>query len=259
MRNPNPTIMPPFGSYIDPDHPLAKGLVGCWIFNEHCGRLINDLSPYRNNGRILGGALWKDGLYFNGSNTKVDFGNDKSLNFGIGDFSVECCIEKAEFKQAVLTQKGKGGSWWEGHTDNNGWLVRLEENNNLTMTIQGGDDAHSVASIIGDIAPDFLQHHIAVAFDRDNAMTLYADGVTKGSSDSIATVGNVDNPNTYTVKLSNSKYFHGLINKTSLYSKVMSLDEAEWLTAEPYCFMIWPGHRFIFDYGHLTTNTQRNK
>ena len=30
---------------LNPGHPLSEGLVGCWLFNEGAGGLVQDLSP----------------------------------------------------------------------------------------------------------------------------------------------------------------------------------------------------------------------
>lgn len=37
-------VKPPLGSRIDWGHPLASGLVGCWLFNENGGGLVYDLA-----------------------------------------------------------------------------------------------------------------------------------------------------------------------------------------------------------------------
>src|SRR3990167_7263966 len=40
-------VKPVVGSQINWGHPLAKGLVGCWLMNERGGRKIIDLSKKR--------------------------------------------------------------------------------------------------------------------------------------------------------------------------------------------------------------------
>ena len=47
------TSKPPIGSQIDWSHPLAKGLVGCWLMNEGGGNVVNDIAR-RNNGTNYG-------------------------------------------------------------------------------------------------------------------------------------------------------------------------------------------------------------
>jgi len=67
---------PPVGSQIDWGHPLAKGLVGCWLFNEEGGKIIEDISGNDNDGAMVN-AVWSGGksgtgLYFD---TSTDYVN----------------------------------------------------------------------------------------------------------------------------------------------------------------------------------------
>jgi hypothetical protein len=48
---------PPLGCELDHGHPLARGLVGCWLFNEQNGPTAYDLSPGGNAG-TLGAETW---------------------------------------------------------------------------------------------------------------------------------------------------------------------------------------------------------
>ena len=43
---------PPLGVGLDFTHPLAQGLVGCWLFNEGSGDKVNDLSGNGNVGTL---------------------------------------------------------------------------------------------------------------------------------------------------------------------------------------------------------------
>lgn len=45
------------GSQIDWGHPLARGLVGCWLFNEGAGKSIAELTA-GSNGLATGGFKW---------------------------------------------------------------------------------------------------------------------------------------------------------------------------------------------------------
>jgi len=45
-------IKPQFGRQLNYGHPLAQGLVGCWLMNEGCGDRIADLSGNGNTGTL---------------------------------------------------------------------------------------------------------------------------------------------------------------------------------------------------------------
>ena len=43
-------VKPPRGARLDPGHPLSRGVVGYWLFNEGVGGRVNDLSGNGNTG-----------------------------------------------------------------------------------------------------------------------------------------------------------------------------------------------------------------
>jgi len=79
------TVKPPYWKCINHSHPLARGLVGCWAFNEGTGNRVNDLARQDNAGTITG-ALWTPGedgwaLDFDGSNDHITVPARASLSF----------------------------------------------------------------------------------------------------------------------------------------------------------------------------------
>ena len=62
-KNPNPTQKPPLGSIIDWSHPLARGLVGCWLLNEGGGDAIYDM--VENRKATISGLSWGSGKLYN--------------------------------------------------------------------------------------------------------------------------------------------------------------------------------------------------
>ena len=80
---------PPRGTQLDFGHPLARGLVGGWTFNEASGGTTNDISGYANKGTLTGGATWVSSsrgpvISLDGSTGYVDCGNSQTLALGIG-------------------------------------------------------------------------------------------------------------------------------------------------------------------------------
>lgn len=55
-------VKPALGTQINWSHPLARGLVGCWLLNEGGGDWVNDLSGNGNTGTITG-ATWTGGQF----------------------------------------------------------------------------------------------------------------------------------------------------------------------------------------------------
>src|SRR5438309_10947550 len=72
------TTKPSLGTQINWGHPLAQGLVGCWLSNEDGGLILND-SLGLAKGTLSGSTLpvWSSGSYsrflkFDGSSSYVD-------------------------------------------------------------------------------------------------------------------------------------------------------------------------------------------
>jgi len=51
-------LKPVLGSQIRLGHPLAKGLVGCWLMNEGSGDKVQDLSGNQRTGTLSSTATW---------------------------------------------------------------------------------------------------------------------------------------------------------------------------------------------------------
>jgi hypothetical protein len=74
MRFPQ-TQKPPLGSQINWAHPLARGLVGCWLMNEGSGNKIWDSVKGRPGIAATGIPLWTgDGVGFSGASGNFNCG-----------------------------------------------------------------------------------------------------------------------------------------------------------------------------------------
>lgn len=76
------------GCFIDPTHPLSRGLVGCWLFNEGAGSRLTDISGYGNHGALTNmdpasdwvGSPRGGALDFDGSNDAIIVPNKPIFN-----------------------------------------------------------------------------------------------------------------------------------------------------------------------------------
>lgn len=86
------TTKPPVGTQLNFTNPINYGLVGCWIFNEDSGTVVNDLSGNGNNGTLTNFSFpstttsgWNPGrlgpaIAFDGTNDFIAVNNNPSLN-----------------------------------------------------------------------------------------------------------------------------------------------------------------------------------
>lgn len=81
---------PPAGVQLNHNHPLAQGLVGCWLFNEGSGLIANDLSGNNNHGTLINfepfssTSGWTGGnqgtsLQFDASNDYIQLNNSMGI------------------------------------------------------------------------------------------------------------------------------------------------------------------------------------
>ena len=101
ITKPKPGVM------VNPLHPLSRGLVGYWLFNEGAGSLANDISGYKNHGRLknmlpnVQGSGWSAskfgrGISFDGVNDYVNCGNDASLTGSTSEQTISMRVKKSE-------------------------------------------------------------------------------------------------------------------------------------------------------------------
>jgi hypothetical protein len=76
------TLKPSSNILLNPAHPLAGSLIGCWLMNEGSGRKIYDSGPHGNAGALQGNTCFApsrfgSGLLFHGASDYVTIGNVK--------------------------------------------------------------------------------------------------------------------------------------------------------------------------------------
>lgn len=86
---------------------------------------LHDFSRFHNDGAMtdvtwvqLPSGLWV--MSFNGATSFVDFGNDPSFDFGLGDFALELWIRTTQTAWGTLADKRDGGAGWWRWTINAG-------------------------------------------------------------------------------------------------------------------------------------------
>ena len=206
-----------------------EGLIGYWKFDEGKGGLTQDFSGNGNNGRIHG-AKWVTGkcgqaLGFDGIDDYVDCGNDESLNFGTGDFTLEAWVK---ITQAPEGTKGFGVVVKGGPTSVDGQYGVFVSTVNITAAMR--DDAGFVGTTFEYSLDKF--YHVAGVFDRDRYLSLYIDGVLE-DNDGISShsSNDISNNNDLTIGYGtiagNPGYFKGIIDEVRIYNRALSADEVK--------------------------------
>ena len=229
---------PPAGIQLNKNHPLAQGLVGCWIFNEGAGLRANDLSGNDNTGVLNNfepmsstqgwtGGIYGTSLMFNGTNTFVDCGNKPSLNI-TSPFSIEGYYNSTTVvgsgviagKQSSTSLTGTGYTLYRS-----GNIFRFEIYNGPANKIQ----TNSSITISSNTT-----YHVVGVYNGANSM-LYVNGVL---SNSAAAVGfSPDTTHDFIIgKLTytNAFYFSGIISSVRMWNRALNSTEIQNLYAQPF-------------------------
>ncbi len=243
VRNPDARKKPPYGSRIDPTHPLAQGLVGCWLLNEGGGNVIYDISGRGYNGSGSGFPTWTDeSIKFNAANSdafdcgKINMGGWKELSFLFRFI----CTDKA-------ADRGMLGN---GSYDRASYYIEYQtlDRCNIVFNTDDGENNLYVWGLGTNIPYD-----ICGVFDNGN-VAMYLNR-TQSNTDSFGTQLNpVDAPNNYYIGYDPRKaqYFTGHIFYHFLWNRALHANEVSQLYAEPYSFILVPQYWYMVDFGAIT-------
>ncbi len=230
-------IQPFRGTQINRTHPLVKGLIGAWPFNDGTGLKTWDYSGNANKGTLEGGATWAPGrrgwaVNCDGVDGRIDCGNAAPLDqIGNGDFSV---VFRMKSKDAVPL--------------NSGALLNKHENANNTLWLYANETPRLVLlfsktgisgfSIFAANPFDALRHHIVITINRtiDKAFA-YIDSIKDSVETDLSSLP-ADSSNTgrlsWGARDSGVASYEGLLSDLLLYNLALTQEKINWLYREPY-------------------------
>lgn len=224
---------PLVGTRINWAHPLSRGLVGLWLFNEGSGDRVYDLSGNGSDGALTNmnpESDWipgRDGfaLDFDGVNQYVDIVATIGM---VSAISVSAWFKVTAFDigwQAIVV-KGETSQW------------RLQRKAN-TNTLEF--DGIGNSSVVGNVdVNDGLWHHV-VAVHGTSRLELYIDGVLDNSASpgtiQPQEIGPFDigrNPD------QTARVWEGSIDDVRIYSRALTSQEILSLYINPYSMFEQP-------------------
>lgn len=197
---------------------LIDNLVSYWTFNETTGKAI-DLALGINNGSVTGTTRGEQGILnssykFDGIDDTVQFGNDTSLNFGAGDFSIQLWVNATNDvgtnkKILIKGDGGVGGIRYE-ITAQDASIIKVNvDDNSIDATVSSAVEAF-----------DSLWHHIVMVRDGNN-LRLYIDGVEDANSPAdITGLGDIDNAD-INLTVGNTEY-NGTLDEIGMWNRALS-------------------------------------
>lgn len=130
----------------------------------------NTFSPYRHGGYST---------YFDGSGDYINFGNDASLSFGTGEFTIECWIYRTAANanyEAILS----------GNVSGTGMGLYSHASNNTISIYSSASNLYTTSTTISNNT----WHHICATRNSSNVLKIYIDG-TEGYSGTVTDTFNM--------------------------------------------------------------------
>lgn len=227
---------PPLGAQIDWGHPLAKGLVGCWLMNEGAGLIAKDLVA-NNNATSKNGANWVPSL--KGYAFNFD-GTDDYLTCGIVDGKV---LDITGNKVTVSAIVKIGSTAWaernivrkdRGHYN----LVQLDADEVRFEIYNGG-----YVSAKTTTSPLVLNnwYHLIGVYDGI-AVSVYINGKFVISAAATGNLANTGTPETFNIGCRDNNgtpdlFFPGIIASVQVWNTALIPQQIRQLYADPYCFI----------------------
>lgn len=212
-----PSQKPFRGMQINRSHPLAKGLVGCWVFNEQTGDEVFDLSGNGNHGAFGGNIpTWvSDGISFPSTGDWIDIPHqDLTSNWTIV-FEAYCNGGVSPNGAMVLGNGADSQNFI--YTGNN---VRTRFQNTAGLNADWTADT------------DFYHKWRQCSFVADTTgVELYLEANSQGRQIITPSFKFYQIGTGHTV--SNYDY-NGTIRYIHLYNRALSPTEIAWLNREPY-------------------------
>jgi len=207
-------------------HPLARGLFGCWLFNEGSGNKVFDLSGNGNTGSFSGDPTWiGNAIDFDGDDEIAVAKNPMS---GLSQLSVVALVRRNDNN----TNGGGIIQAWNGGTQ---ILIRGRSSSNWQFYLDT-----SAGVIGGDIIAYSANVWEHFAFTYDGAkMKAYKNAVK--SATELSQTGAIDTVSGFRIgggSAGASEYYHkGKIAYVMGFNRPLSASEIALLYREPFCMV----------------------
>lgn len=227
---------PDRGIQINKAHPLAKGLVGCWVMNEGTGDKVFDLSGNGNHGTIVGPEWCPNGLDFvktNSDYVNIPYAAIYSLPENDNDFTIIQYVNP----DSLTTGSVFDASFTFGGTDD---LIIYPNQATLGSGIRIYWRALS-GNIMYETGQDRSGEWFMVGLTSigGNNHKLYAEGLQVGSS----AESDAEGPfNSCRIGgwADGTQYYDGKVGYTLCYNRALSAEEIAWISREPYTMFEQP-------------------
>jgi len=222
----SPYQKPERGRKLNKTHPLARGLVGCWVMNERDGDEIFDLSGNGNGGSFVNNPTWNSGnIVFNGESDYINVPTARVLE-------PDHITVVAKSRQ---TGDGNGEAQVVAMDDTTkrNWQLRIGDSNfpasNPRFLIFIGNNDFSATwahSVVTD------RWYVLAGVYDGSTIKLYVDGILRTTTN-VAGVLDKDGPD-ITFGNMDTHYLNGDIQYAFIYNCALTASEIDRLYHKPF-------------------------
>ena len=234
---------PATGARVDPGHPLAAGLVGCWVLDEGSGPSAHDLSGYAQAGTLVGTASWGGSGYNIGTGLLVNGGTGNGVNVPLGGSNP--CLLTGPFTLAALVQTtsnaAQQGILEKYDAAGNGYVLRLTSAGKVqgyTLTATTSASVTGATTVAANLAI-----WIAAAFDGAT-LRVYYQGAQDGAVAAPAPTATTTHPLRIGQRGDDQGLcFQGVIALAAIWVRALGQAELFGLVQDPYGWFAPPNAR----------------
>jgi len=238
-----PDEKPIYGTPLNPFHPLAKGLVGCWICNEAGGNKVFDLSLNGNHGIFVNSPTWD----------VVETGLAVKFDVGTVDYIVlsDYCNVSPTSEVTILIR-----AWV--NTGSDGVLMRdqtADSSNRITCHIYsntpyfdwGNKDGNGRLQYTDNDCRDQWIWWAFVSSAKSSFQGIYKNTVLVAQDNTTENFTHYDGDLDIATRNSGAGYnLGGWISDVFIYDCRLLAPEITQLYAEPYCMFAQPMEAELF-------------
>lgn len=233
-------LKPPRGTLLNRSHPLARGLVGCWLFNEGTGKKVFDLSGNGNHGDFGSGTAAPSwviaehgfALDFDGSDDFISITNFKTFQ-GPGSLVARIYTRDVTWDPQVIVQMQDTAATYRRFE-----LSLPEAANELWQVYRYNGSVTSDNVAVAD-----QWTHVVATCDNSVGLRLYIDGLLQTGTDT----GKDDDYNQFRIGRG-ADFFYGMIDHVFFYDRMLTAAEVAYLHREPYAMFQMPSAMRSFGY-----------
>ena len=236
------TLKPPLSARLIPGHPLANGLVGCWLMNEGSGRKIFNLVNYGSSNGIFTvvGAnytTWQAtsmgiATHYDDNEEWIDCGSNIAniIDFTVDEFTIEgygyltskgidrdflSIYKEGGANRAIELRYDVGDDYWEFNCYDNNWQY--------AKFSQSHTELNKWVHLVG--------------LRRGNTFEIWVDGIKGATTDTIGTIVTGGSPEIVIGNLNHSSGYRqwlGDILYARIWDHALTPSEIQSLYINPY-------------------------